>query len=173
MAFALLALTFAAMALFLLSLRALATTGVPVRAAPPEAIEAALDLLELRAGERFVDLGCGTGGVLRAARRRAAVDAVGWELNPFAFLAALLRSGGARVRLGDFRRADLSGTRAAYAYLMPRMLAQLAGPLEERLPAGCRLVAIDFPIPGWKPLAVREVGPLRQPVRLYVVGRHR
>jgi SAM-dependent methyltransferase len=162
-----------------LSLRALAVTGVPVRASDPEAVAAALDLLALKDGERFADLGCGTGGVLRAARRRARVRAVGWELNPFAFGLARARNlldGGVRVRLGDFRRAPpgaLEGLDAVYAYLMPRALAEVGQQLESQLRDGARFVVIDFPVPGWTPAAVREVGRLRQPVRLYVVGRHR
>jgi len=72
------------MALFLLSLHALSKTGVPVRATPPEAVQAALDLLALKDGERFADLGCAFGQVLRAARARADVEAqADWLRNKF------------------------------------------------------------------------------------------
>jgi SAM-dependent methyltransferase len=170
---ALFALAFAAL---LLSLRALAVTGVPVRASSSEAVEAALDLLALADGESFCDLGCGTGGTLRAARRRAWVRAIGYELNPFAFTLAALRNLfdlGTRVRLRDFRRARLDRIDAVYAYLMPRAMPEVGDLLEAELRPGARFVSVDFPVPGWKPKAVREVGPLRQPIYLYVLGENR
>jgi SAM-dependent methyltransferase len=141
-----LALGAAAMAVLLFSIGTLSFTGVPVRASPPEAIRAALDLLELRDGERFVDLGCGFGDALRGARRRADVQAVGYELNPFAAAGAALRTDRrTRVRLADFRRRDLTGFDAAFFYLMPRFLQKNAGWLETAFAPGTRVVAIDFP----------------------------
>lgn len=163
-----------AMAVLLYSMWALSFTGVPVRATPPESIQAALDLLQLEDGERFVDLGCGFGDALRGARKRADVEAVGYELNPFAFAGAALRTDGrTRVRLGDFRRKDLEGFGAVFFYLMPKFLEKNAAWLETAFAPGTRVVAIDFPVPGWKAEAVKEAGPLRQPVRLYVIGRHK
>ncbi len=46
-----------------------------------EHIEEALNLAELRSGERLVDLGSGDGRVLLSAARRGA-RAVGYELDP-------------------------------------------------------------------------------------------
>ena len=164
----------AVMAVLFFSMWALAFTGVPVRASSPEAVAAAMELLQLKDGERFVDLGCGFGDALRAARRRADVAAVGYELNPFAAAGAALRTDrSSRVRLSDFRRADLKGYQAVFLYLMPRFLERNAGWLESALSEGTRVVAVDFKVPGWTAEQVREVGPLRQPIRLYVIGRHR
>jgi SAM-dependent methyltransferase len=169
-----LALGAAAMAVLLFSMWTLSFTGVPVRASTPEAIQAALDLLQLEDGERFVDLGCGFGDALRGARRRADVQAVGYELNPFAVAGAALRTDRkTRVRLGDFRRKDLRGFGAVFFYLIPKFLQKNAGWLETAFAPGTRVVAIDFPVPGWKAEAVKEVGPLRQPIHLYVIGRQR
>ena len=177
MSFALVATLFAALFVALaFSLRALAATGVPVRAADGEAVEAALDLLALKDGETFCDFGCGGGQTLRAARRRAKVRAVGYELNPFAFGLAALRSlpdRAVRVRLADFRGARLEGVDAGYAYLMPRAMEPLGEVLESELGEGARFVSVDFPVPGWTASAKREVGALRQPVFLYVIGEHR
>jgi len=162
--------------LLLLSLWVLLTTRVPVHSASRDAVETALDLLSLAPGDTFCDLGCGGGQVVRAARARADVRALGYELNPFAFLVAAARSltdRRVRVRWADFRSRDLSEIDAAYAYLMPWAMAALAGPLEQRLKPGARVVSVDFPIPGWAPEQTREVGPLRQPVFLYRIGAHR
>ncbi len=170
-----LAVFFAASAALLLSLRALGSTGVPVRSASPEAVAAALDLLQLRDEDRFVDLGCGRGNVLRAARARANVEATGYELNPTVALLAGLRSlpdARVHVRWRDSRKADLSQARALYAYLMPRAMAEWAATLDALAP-GTRIVSVDFEVPGWVAAETRTVGPLAQPVRLYRVGEHR
>jgi hypothetical protein len=157
------------LALLLLSLRALAVTGVPVRSASPAAVEAALDLLALRDGERFADLGCGHGNVLARARARADVLAEGFELNPsIALLAALrhLRDPRVHIHARDSRRADLSRFTALYAYLLVSPMAELA-PVLARLPAGTRIASVDYELPGWTPAETREVGLHR--VLLYVV----
>ena len=65
-------------------------------------------MLGLRDGERFCDLGCRSGRVLRAARAQSDVEAWGYELNPFAFAWASLRADRRTpVHWADFRRADL------------------------------------------------------------------
>ncbi len=161
--------------LLLLSLRALAATGVPVLHMSPEVVETALDLLELKDGETFCDLGCGTGNVLTAARRRTDVRAVGLELNPAVALVAALRAAKdrkVRVLVRDARKASLSSYDALYAFLMPRAMAELAAPLEIQLPTGARVVSVDFEIPGWR-ASVRRECKGGHDVHLYVIGRHK
>ncbi|MEX1059039.1 MAG: hypothetical protein WEC17_01255, partial [Candidatus Saccharimonadales bacterium] len=51
----------------------------------------ALDLLDLKAGQVFVDLGCGDGRLLAIAASRG-LNAVGYELNPFLAFYAWLRT---------------------------------------------------------------------------------
>jgi SAM-dependent methyltransferase len=173
--------TFAVMGVFgggmllsLLALRALVSTGVPVRACSDASIAAAMELLRLQPGETFVDLGCGDGRVLRAARAAADVQAVGYELNPYAALKSWWRGDRkTRVRMVDFRYAELGQADAAFAYLMPHAMAPLAMQLEAQLKPGARVVVIDFACPDWTPSARRETGPLREPVLLYVMGQQR
>ena len=95
---------------FALSLWALRRTGVPVYSAAPWIVRMAIETLNLKDGERFCDLGCGTGRVLRSARRAAKVQATGYELNPFAILylwALSITDWNVRVRWRDFRRLPL------------------------------------------------------------------
>ncbi len=160
--------------LLLLSLRALAVTGVPVVHMSPAVVEAALDLLELRDGEVFYDLGCGAGNVLLAARRRADVRAVGLELNPAVALFAALRSAldkSTRVHLKDVRKARLAGADAIYAFLMPTALAEVSGHLESEVREGTRVVTVDFVVPGWRLEKERQCKG-GHAVHLYVMGKH-
>lgn len=156
-----------------LSLRALAVTGVPVYASEPVAMRAGFELLALKAGDKFVDLGAGHGGVLKAARQFADVDATGFELNPSALLVSRWKNrGDPKVHLDwrDSRRADLREFDAVYLYMLPLQMHAWAEKLRQLKP-GTRIVSVDFELPGWKPVDKREVGRLHQPIWLYVAGR--
>ena len=112
-----------------LALWALRRTGVPVYSAAPWTVRTAVGMLALKDGERFCDLGCGLGRVLRSARRAANVRATGFELNPFAIIylwAVDIFDWKVRVRWRDFRKADLSEIDAVYLYLIPKVLPELA-----------------------------------------------
>ena len=170
-------LLIAAMAAFTLALAlalwALKHTGVPVYSAAPWTVRTAVGMLALKDGERFCDLGCGLGRVLRSARRAADVRATGFELNPFAILylwAVDIFDWKVRVRWRDFRKADLSEFDAVYLYLIPKVLPELAAQLESQLKPGTRVVSVDFELPGWTAVKTQEHG---QKIWLYVVGEHR
>lgn len=114
--------------LLLLSLRTLAVTGVPVVHMDQEVVNTALDMLALGDGESFCDLGCGTGNVLLASRKKADVFAAGMELNPaIAFIAACrtIRDRKIKIRLKDARKAELWSYNAIYVYLMPHTLKRM------------------------------------------------
>ena len=53
-------------------------------------IAAFMDAVPMRAGQLLVDIGCGDGRVLRKARKRYGVKAIGYELNLLAYLKAKL-----------------------------------------------------------------------------------
>jgi SAM-dependent methyltransferase len=161
------------MALLLLSLRTIAITRVPVVAAGPATVAAALDLLDLEDGERFCEIGCGFGGVVRAARARADVHVLAFELNPaVAALAALrsFRDRKVRIRVQDARTADLCRPDAVYVFLMPHSLGQIRSSLEAQLAPGARVASVDFEIPGWQPVEER-LCPGGHAVFFYVMGR--
>jgi len=51
-----------------------------------------LDHVPMRAGDLLVDIGCGDGRVLREAKRRYGIRALGFEVNPLAYTLARLRT---------------------------------------------------------------------------------
>lgn len=51
-------------------------------------IKTFLNAVPMETGELLVDIGCGDGRVLRAAHRRYGVKALGFEVNPLAYLTA-------------------------------------------------------------------------------------
>jgi SAM-dependent methyltransferase len=117
---------------------------------------AAFELLDLKAGQTIIDLGCGDGRFLKAAAKRG-YYAVGYELNPFMFVIAWLvtRRYFRRVTLhfGDFWKADISKTDAVYVFLLDRYMKQLDKKLKTEAKSGLLLASHTFKIPGKKPIA--------------------
>ena len=116
------------------------------------AIDRALALASLAPGERFVDLGCGDGRVLAAAARRGA-QVTGIEFDPSLADQArrrLARAGlDGRVVHGDIFEADIVAD-VIFAYLTPGTLQELT-PRFQAMPAGTRLVTLDFAVPDLEP----------------------
>lgn len=153
-----------------------------------DAITAALDLADVRPGERFVDLGCGEGHVLVEAARRGA-RVLGIECN--AALVETAREALAEAGLpdaGDVIVGDIFDPSAyqhrtgdagdgdgprdpatpdvLFSYLSPASLQRLT-PVLSSWP-GARLVTVDFDVPDLEP------DDTRGPARLYrLPGRTR
>ena len=116
-------------------------------------IRKALDAVSMKPGELLVDIGCGDGRVLRAARKRYGVNGLGFEINPIAIAKAkLLTMGrkGLEIRCRNFWKADLGKADIVSCYLFPDVMRRLGEKLEKELAAGARVISFNFPIPGWK-----------------------
>lgn len=117
-------------------------------------IEAFLDAVPMTADQLLVDLGCGDGRVLRRAADRYGVLAVGYELNPMAWLRARLNCLG-KPRLKVFRRnfwrADLADADIIFCYLFPDVMKRLAEKIRKEAKAGAVLVSCNFAVPGFEP----------------------
>src|SRR5581483_2965760 len=126
----------------------------------------ALDLIDLKPGQTFIDLGCGDGRLIADAASRG-LKAIGYELNPFlAFFAwSRTRRYGkqVKVRWGNFWRADLSEADGVFVFLIGHYMKRL-----DRLLTRCssdhqiRLVSNAFKVPG------RKLSGKKGPLFLYV-----
>ncbi|MFP3911671.1 MAG: class I SAM-dependent methyltransferase [Desulfobacteraceae bacterium] len=137
-------------------------------------IQATLDAVPMRPGERLYDLGCGDGRVLRAVVGRYDVQAVGFEVNPVAYLVAKglsVATEGVRICYGNFWSKDLSDADVVFCYLFPDLMERLALKLDRELRPGCRVVSCNFPLSGWTPTQILH--PMGQrhadPIYLYEV----
>lgn len=116
----------------------------------------ALDLLDLKPGQVFIDLGCGDGRLLILAAERG-LKAVGYELNPVLALIAWLRTRRygrrVKVRCSNFWRADLSGADDVFVFLINHFMVRLDKMLSRySKDHQIKLVSNSFKIPGKKPL---------------------
>ena len=123
-------------------------------------IAAFIDAVPMKADQMLIDLGCGDGRVLREAQKRYGVRAIGYEINPLAYLKARLFSFGPnkiKIRRENFWQADLSEADVVFCYLYPDVMKRLASKLAEGLKPGAVVVSSNFLLPGFVPSRVLKL----------------
>ncbi len=121
---------------------------VPLVRLPWPAVQPVLQALEPADNAVLYDLGCGDGRVLRAALAAGVyAQVVGIENNVMAWAWAYLRLGRrGRVICGNLLHQDVSSATRLVAYLSPELMQLLEPKLVRELPAGARLVSVQFPL---------------------------
>ncbi len=136
-------------------------TRVPFARTSPEIVRRMLSLAGAGEEDLVLDLGSGSGSILVEAAKDFGSRAYGIEIDP-----VLVRLGiekvkskglGNRIKIvrGDFLTAPMPKATIVTLYLLPDANALLARRLLHELP-NAKVVAHQFPIPGWKPLEVEE-----------------
>jgi SAM-dependent methyltransferase len=118
-------------------------TGASVRARLAE-------LLAPERSLRFIDLGCGLGGVIAALKRaRPECEFHGVELAPLPYLLSRWRAGraGCNVTRRDLMAVDLAAYDVVYAFLSPAPMPQLWAKAKREMRPGTLFVSLAFPVP--------------------------
>ena len=112
---------------------------------PKLVIEAVITALDLGPHDILIDLGAGDGRVLAAAKRvEPKVVAIGYENNP-----VLYPPRGVEWHRSDLFAADVSSATQVVAYLSVDFNARLATKLKAELSPGCKIVTVQFELPGF------------------------
>ena len=116
--------------------------------------EAALDLLDLKPEQLFIDLGSGDGSLLVLAAQKG-LRAEGYEINPSLWLYSWLRTRRygrrVKVRLKSFWRADLNEADGVFVFLITKHMKRLAKLINLRSGGKpLKVVSHAFEIPGRK-----------------------
>lgn len=109
---------------------------------------------DLKAGQMFVDLGCGDGRVVRMAVQQYGVVGIGVDINPFLVLLARFTAWLEGLHFIEFRienmkDADLTNADAIYMFLMPQLILDIRGKLEAELKNGAIIISHGHKIPNW------------------------
>jgi len=122
---------------------------------PQALVDKMLDMAELKAGERHVDLGSGDGRTVITAAKRGAI-ARGIEYNPD--MVALARRAAqaegvadrATFEQADIFQSDFSNAQVITLFLLPSLNVRLR-PIILDMPPGTRVVSNTFPMEEWEP----------------------
>jgi hypothetical protein len=132
--------------------------GAPILITPKSSIRRALEFCEVEKGQKFYDLGCGTGRNVKVAVKEFGLDAIGLELSPILFLIAeinlFLTGTSARIRMENIYKTDLTSVDVVFCFLTPKAMKKLAPKFEKELRIGTRIISYCFSLPGWEPLKI-------------------
>ncbi|SOE08679.1 hypothetical protein SAMN05877838_0408 [Hoeflea halophila] len=131
--------------------------------------EALASLMQQRNARRFIDLGSGFGGVVRALDGEGR-QATGVETAPLvwlvsAILSKIQRRG--RMLRQDIWTTDISDQDVVYVFLSPEPMPALYDKARREMKPGSLLVSNSFGVPGLKPSEIWELSDRRK-TRLYL-----
>lgn len=120
----------------------------------------AIDLLELKSGQVFYDLGCGDGKLLILAAEKG-VRAIGIEINLLLVIISWLRtrrySGLVTVKWANFWTVNIDEADAVFVFLHTRFMQRLHNKIIIECKKPINLVSYAFRIPG-KTVAAEKQG---------------
>lgn len=138
-------------------------TIVPFVPSPKPVVRRMLELADIKPGDLVYDLGAGDGRIVIEAVKKYNAKGVAVEIRPDLIerINENVRKENVRdsvyVVRGDLYKVKLSKADIVTLYLTSDINAKLRFKLEKELKPGARVVAHDFPIPGWKPKEVLKV----------------
>jgi len=132
-----------------------------------------LKLANIRSGQTFYDLGCGTGTVVLEAARNYNLTVIGVELSFPIYFICKIRSffgkfkGNLTLKRKNMFKEDLGKADIVYVFGMPNSLEKKLLPkLEAELKPGAKVISYVFEIKGWKPFIV-DWPSSKNPIYLY------
>jgi len=131
--------------------------------------EKMLEVAEVGPRDVVYDLGSGDGRIVILAAQKFGARAVGIEINPTLWqessdrIARLGLAGRARILHEDMFKTSIRPATVVTLFLLTPVLEDLRPQMERELRPGTRVVAQEFPVPGWEPQKVvrlqSETGP--------------
>lgn len=129
----------------------------------PEYITLFFELAPVSSSDIIYDLGSGDGRLLFAALEQGAGKCVGIDIDSERVNASreAAKNKGLDNNItfieGDVMEQDLSTASVILCYLFTTASAALRPKLENELRPGTRVVVESFPVPGWKPVKIKEI----------------
>ncbi len=133
--------------------------GAPYLPTFSKQTETALDLLDLKPGQKLLELGSGDGRVLIAAAKRG-IYVTGYELNPILVLWAWARTRKyrrlVRLRWANFWIVKWPPTDGVFVFLLDKYMEKLNKKIIQEYGSNVNLVSFAFKVPGRKPNAEKN-----------------
>jgi len=135
--------------------------GAPYAPLGKQKIATMLSLLNVKSGDKAVDLGSGDGRFVIELAKKGAI-AYGYEINPLLVLIAKWKikklgfQKNARIFWCDFWGKNLSSFNIVTVYLAPHSMKKVEAKLRRELKPNARVAVNHFPFPTWKPKKTAE-----------------
>ena len=130
---------------------------------PQHVVRRALELAGVREDDVVYDLGSGDGRFVLTAAKEFNSKAIGVEIRRSLVEETLRRvrkeklEEQVQIIHDDMFKVNLSDATVVTSYQLKSINMALKPMLEDQLKPGTRVIAIDFPIQGWKPVFVEKV----------------
>jgi len=128
--------------------------GAPYVVTDQERVKKIINLLNIRPGDKAVDLGSGDGRLV-IAMVQAGAEAHGYEINPFLVLIAKnnIREAGLKnkafIHWKSFWNEDFSRFNVVTVFGTSYMMKKLETKLQKELKSGARIASSAFTFPSW------------------------
>jgi SAM-dependent methyltransferase len=138
-------------------------------------LERVVEITDLKAGENFIDLGCGNGRMCLALARRSRGNIYGIELAWPLYAVCKIRQflyneSNLDFRFGDLFKADLANFDAIYIYGVPETIKQRLGKkIRSEAKPGARIISYCFEIPDLQLDALSQPSDTDLPIYKYVI----
>jgi hypothetical protein len=134
-------------------------------------VAAFLDAVPMQTGQLLIDIGCGDGRVLRMVSKCYGARAIGYEVNPMAYIKARLLCMGDKniqIRYKNFWNEQLTAADVLFCYLYPDVMKRLSDKLRSDLKPGTVVASCNFALPGFQSQKVLRPGGALHNDPLYV-----
>lgn len=157
---------------YLSTLIFLISTRVPPVSSPKFIRKKIAQILELKNGQIFYDLGAGYGKlIVQVAKKYPACQVFGFEISPFCFLMAKIRilfsRTNAKIRFKNFYKADFSKADAFFCYLWPSIMIKIEEKFTQQAKPGAKLYIYAFPLPNLKPSQLFQFKEKNKTIKIY------
>ncbi|MBN1325887.1 class I SAM-dependent methyltransferase [Candidatus Falkowbacteria bacterium] len=129
-------------------------------------------LANLKPGEIFYDLGCGTGKVVIYAHKKFKAKSIGLEIAlPFYCICKCKQifNPGVNFKYKNLYKEDLSRADVIYFFGTPKTINEkLKAKLEREVKKGARIISYVFAINNWSPAVVSKPDDSAVPIYLYL-----
>ena len=117
-------------------------------------------MADIKSGENFYDLGCGSGRILKQVADNYNVKVYGIEISPLQFLKAkILTIDNKNIHIfhKNVKLVDLKNADVIFCYLLPPLMKQLEKKFKCELKKGARVISHSFPLPNIKPIKIKKL----------------
>lgn len=121
--------------------------GAPYVSSTAKRCKLMVDALDLKPGQKAVDLGSGNGQIVEEMAGRG-IDAYGFEINPWLVWRSKDKG---KIYWKDYWRQNLSGFDGVTIYGLPHIMERLEKKLRRELRPGAKVVVETWKFPHWKP----------------------